>query len=221
MGQHREGLRAGAGAQGNTLERPAALGAPAPLFQGDTVVGKSVIGKPWLRRGMVWLLCAACAGLVACDGESSDGGSAEPEAQVRTPRRPKGEKKAEAAAVTDDERLSYSYNPIGKRDPFRSFIDNTVVTPVEGGEETPLQKYEIDQYKLVGIIWGNETPIAMVEDPEGMGFFLQKDTLIGRNWGKVVRISPAEVIVAEEYRDFEGKLIVNEIPLKLPADDSK
>lgn len=173
-------------------------------------------------RWMSWLLLASLVSLVACEGESSDSGSAEPEAKVQPRKRPKAEKKVEPAAVgADDERLSYSYNPIGKRDPFRSFIDNTVVTPPEGGEETPLQKYEIDQYKLVGIIWGNENPIAMVEDPDGMGYFLQRDTLIGRNWGKVVRISPNDVIVAEEYRDFEGKLIVNEIPLKLPTEDSK
>jgi Tfp pilus assembly protein PilP len=63
-----------------------------------------------------------------------------------------------------------------------------------------------------------DNPLVMVEDLEGMGHFLQRDTLIGKNWGKVVRISPAEVIVAEEYRDFEGKLIVNEIPMKLPAE---
>ncbi len=124
---------------------------------------------------------------------------------------------ARAEAEDEGERLAYSYNPIGKRDPFRSFITKDTVT-IENRPETPLQKYEIDQFTLVAVIWGIDDPVAMVEDPEGMGHFLRKNTLIGKNWGKVVRISPTEVIVAEEYRDFEGKLIVNEIPLKLPAE---
>lgn len=161
-------------------------------------------------------------GLVSTACEDSEEGGAAPEAETRVrPKRPKAEKKPEVTSeAAEADRLAYAYNPIGKRDPFRSFIAKDPVVP-EGPAETPLQKYEIDQYKLVGIIWGNESPVAMVEDPEGMGFFLQKDTLIGRNWGKVVRISPNEVIVAEEYRDFEGKLIVNEIPLKMPVDEKE
>ena len=43
-----------------------------------------------------------------------------------------------------------------------------------------------------------------------------KGTLVGKNWGKVSRITQDEVIISEEYRDFEGKLIVHEIPLKMP-----
>ena len=45
---------------------------------------------------------------------------------------------------------------------------------------------------------------------------VQKGTLLGKNWGKVSRITQDEVIISEEYRDFEGKLIVHEIPLKMP-----
>lgn len=175
------------------------------------------------RNGRGVLVMLVALGLTGCELDLSSmfGGEEEApqaEPQVRTPKRPKDEKKEDATPSPEEERLAYSYNPIGKRDPFRSFIAKDPVSP-ESPVETPLQKYEIDQYRLVGIIWGSETPTAMVEDPEGMGHFLVRDTLIGRNWGKVVRISPTEVIVAEEYRDFEGKLIVNEIPLRLPADE--
>lgn len=137
--------------------------------------------------------------------------------------KPKAEDKKDEASLSADEigeedagdRLAYSYNPIGKRDPFKSFITKETVA-TDSKIETPLQRYEIDQYSLVGIIWGGENPVAMVEDPDGMGYFLKKDSLIGRNWGKVAKITQTEIIVAEEYRDFEGKLIVNEISLKLP-----
>ncbi|MFM7203993.1 MAG: pilus assembly protein PilP [Myxococcota bacterium] len=174
--------------------------------------------KSMTRYALLLVPVLGLASLTACEEEETGGGGA---AQVRTPKRPKGEKKAAPeTSAQEEEQLSYSYNPIGKRDPFRSFISKDPVAP-DNPVETPLQRYEIDQYNLVGIIWGNENPLAMVEDPDGVGHFLQKDTLIGRNWGKVVRITPSEVIVAEEYRDFEGKLIVNEIPLKLPVDENQ
>lgn len=160
-------------------------------------------------------------GISGCEEEGGGGGT--PFKPRPAKKKDEGASKEKTAAASDeaaaeDERLAYSYNPIGKRDPFRSFISKEVVAP-ETRPETPLQKYEIDQYKLVGIVFGVDNPVAMVEDPDGMGHFLTRDTLIGKNWGKVVRISPTEVIVAEEYRDFEGKLIVNEIPLRLPAEN--
>lgn len=114
------------------------------------------------------------------------------------------------------EEVHYSYSPIGKRDPFRSFISKELLTPAEGGLPlTPLQKWELDQLTLVGIVWGIPSPKAMVEDPSGMGYVIEKGTLIGKNWGKVAKITNNEVIIAEEYRDLEGKLIVNEVTMKL------
>lgn len=125
---------------------------------------------------------------------------------------------AAATAVpspTPDESEEYSYNPIGKRDPFKSFLaeENAL-----GSTKTltPLQRYDIDQLALIGIIWGISTPRAMVTTPDGKGYVVQKGTLVGKNWGKVSRITQDEVIISEEYRDFEGKLIVHEIPLKMP-----
>lgn len=172
------------------------------------------------------LALSLAVGGTSCSDDEEGGGAAKPPAAAKKNDAPKKDDKAAKGdgdgSDSEDERLAYSYNPIGKRDPFRSFIEKESTGPEKPAPETPLQKYEIDQYKLVGVIWGVSNPVAMVEDPEGMGYFLTKDTLIGRNWGKVVRITPSEVIVAEEYRDFEGKLIVNEIPLKMPVDkDSK
>jgi type IV pilus assembly protein PilP len=117
-------------------------------------------------------------------------------------------------SVEREERPIYSYNPIGKRDPFEVFALTDTVRP--DVPLTPLQRFSIDQLKLVGIIWGISNPRAMVEDPGGKGHVLKRGTLIGRNWGKVSRIKQDEVIIAEEYRDIDGRLVVNEISLKLP-----
>jgi len=118
-----------------------------------------------------------------------------------------------------DEKPTYSYNPVGKRDPFEVFA--LVETSVKDVPLTPLQRYSIDQLRLIGIIWGISNPRAMVQDPKGKGHVIKRGTLIGRNWGKVSRIKQDEVIVAEEYRDIDGRLVVNEISLKLPKSKSE
>ena len=116
----------------------------------------------------------------------------------------------------------YSYNPIGKRDPFRSFLNTTDGRKV-AETSSPLQKYEIDQYQLVGIIWGVERSRALVQDPEGVGHVMEIGTYIGKNWGKVTQINSSEVVVTEEFQTMEGELVVNNINMTLPgvADRSK
>ena len=77
----------------------------------------------------------------------------------------------------------------------------------------------MDQYQLVGIVWGVERPRALVQDPDGVGHVMEVGTYIGKNWGKVTRISPEEVVVTEEYQTIRGDLVVNDIRLHLPVSD--
>jgi len=149
-------------------------------------------------------------------------GGSKPEApapQQRAKPKPAEVAPAPKAEAEEQEKVGYSYNPIGKRDPFQEYV---LVDPLKPKDTplTPLQRYSIDQLKLVGIIWGISNPRAMVEDPGGKGHVIKKGTLIGKNWGKVARIKQDEVIIAEEYRDFEGRVVVNEISLKLPKTNS-
>jgi type IV pilus assembly protein PilP len=110
----------------------------------------------------------------------------------------------------------FVYNPIGKRDPFRTFLTKEN-EDADGPARTDLQKYDIDQYRLVGIVWGNERPRALVQDPTGEGFVMEIGTYIGKNWGKVTQIQSDVVVVTEEYEAMDGRLIVNPIHLKLPT----
>ena len=112
----------------------------------------------------------------------------------------------------------YSYNPIGKRDPFRSFLAEGVRAD-DDVPRTPLQRFEIDQYSLVGIIWGIDRPRALVEDPERTGHVMEIGTYVGRNWGKVTQITGSEVVVTEEFQTLGGDLVVNTIRLKLPIQE--
>jgi type IV pilus assembly protein PilP len=124
-------------------------------------------------------------------------------------------KVAEKKEVEKKEEAEYTYNPVGKVDPFKPFIQLTSVRGSRGVPLTPLQKYEISQLKLVAIISTPEGNIALVEDSVGKGYFLKKGTAIGKNDGKVTRILKDKVIIEEIYEDIFGKPKTNEISLFL------
>jgi len=131
-----------------------------------------------------------------------------------------GKNKAKQDNEESSEDLSdYSYNPLGKRDPFRSFL---VITTDQIQDDsiprTPLQRYELKQYSLKGIIWDRiDDPVALVSDPLGKGHVLAEGDYIGKNWGKVIEISDNLVLVKEEYVDTD-RVQVRKIRLTLRED---
>ena len=84
---------------------------------------------------------------------------------------------------------------------------------------TPLQRFDIDQYKLVGIVWGISDPRAMVQDPENTGHVIEIGTYIGKNWGKITQITSNAVVVTEEYQTIDGELVTNQITMALPVEE--
>jgi type IV pilus assembly protein PilP len=114
------------------------------------------------------------------------------------------------------EEVEYTYNPVGKADPFKPFIQITPIRDLSRSVPlTPLQKYEISQLKLVAIISTPEGNIALVEDSAGKGYILKKGTGIGKNDGKVTKILKDKVIVEEIYQDIFGQTKTNEISILL------
>jgi type IV pilus assembly protein PilP len=155
--------------------------------------------------------CDTISGLLGGDDEAGGQTAAPVVAPAPAPAAQAAAPKPEGPPAEE----MFVYNPIGKRDPFRTFL--TKENEDENGPaRTDLQKYDIDQYKLVGIVWGNERPRALVQDPTGEGFVMEIGTYIGKNWGKVTQIQSDVVVVTEEYEAMDGRLIVNPIHLKLP-----
>lgn len=190
-------------------------------------------------------LSVGLAPLAGCDMLISGKGSPEERASEDAPKAPRAEAPAAPAAPTDaptdapadgakapvkeapkdplDAAIAaqegYVYNPIGKRDPFRSFMA-AGARDDDDTPRTPLQRYDLDQYALVGVIWGIDRPRALVQDPEKVGHVIEIGTYIGKNWGKVTQISNSGVVVTEEYQTIDGELVVNEIPMKLVSNDT-
>lgn len=108
----------------------------------------------------------------------------------------------------------YAYSAIGKRDPFRSPLDDLIVQS-QTDSQCPLCKWELDQLRLVAVVTGTGNPVAMVEDPDGVGHVVRQGTQVGRRNGKVTTIRRDEVVVAELGHDPFGKAISNKTILKI------
>lgn len=117
--------------------------------------------------------------------------------------------------------VAHAYDPAGKRDPFRPLSMLRAPQPQKVEPLTPLQRYELGQLKLVGVVQNIDPPRAMVEDSAGLGFILTPGTPIGRNGGVVAEIRGREVVVEEWHTDVIGERHRAEIVMALPADESE
>ncbi len=161
-------------------------------------------------------------GPVSCgDGDSEDGAASE----AGTDAKKKGEE--EDPGDGEDERPSlagepvvagtFVYNPIGKRDPFRSFISGRLDEEIRA--PTPLQRFDIEELLLVGIVWGIDHPRALIADPDQTSHVVERGTYIGKNWGKVSEITSRAVVITEEYQTIEGELVTEQVVMNLPIED--
>ncbi len=65
----------------------------------------------------------------------------------------------------------------------------------------PLEKVDLSQLKLVGVIRSQSGNKALVEEASGKGYVITKGTYIGIRSGRVVDILPDRIIVEEEEKD--------------------
>src|SRR5215475_1053097 len=80
---------------------------------------------------------------------------------------------------------SYRYDPAGKRDPFLSPFYRPPEQTVPEETKTPLQRFDLGQLKLVGIVLEDKEPKALIEDNSGLGYIVTKGTPTGSKGGIV------------------------------------
>jgi type IV pilus assembly protein PilP len=106
---------------------------------------------------------------------------------------------------------TYFYDPAGKPDPFRALFATDTgqrMVPVKSKVKkpklplTPLQRIDLSQLKLVGVIISPTGNKALVEEPSGKGYIISKGTYVGTNFGLVKRILKDRVVVEEEVEDY-------------------
>jgi len=114
----------------------------------------------------------------------------------------------------------FSYDSLNRPDPFRPFIDFSQIErsiPTNTDKIlTPLEKYALNQFQLVGIILaGEQQNYALVEDPEHIGHTVREGDKIGNMSAYVKEIKHNEVVIEEPYIDIYDQQQIREISLKI------
>lgn len=114
------------------------------------------------------------------------------------------------------------YNLEGKLDPFEPLFKKERVSLAVGKKKTkrrtaltPLERVNLSQLTLVGIIRSPSGNRALVQETSGKGYVVKKGTYIGTNSGKIVQILKDTIIIEEESEDIYGKVSITKKPIKL------
>jgi Tfp pilus assembly protein PilP len=78
-----------------------------------------------------------------------------------------------------------------------------------------LQRYSLDQLKVVGIIAGGNVRKALLEDDVGKGYVVAVGDAVGSEGGEITAIEKDRIIIESTYRDVLGKKKVRRITKKL------
>jgi type IV pilus assembly protein PilP len=113
----------------------------------------------------------------------------------------------------------------GKIDPFAPLFKDEPVKQARRGVEkkvskkriplTPLEKIDLSQLKLVGVIQAPSGNKALVEEASGKGYIVAKGTYIGLHAGRILEILSDRIIVEEEIEDILGKVTIDRKELKI------
>ena len=135
----------------------------------------------------------ASAGKPTARAAKRDAGSASPEA---TP--------APAPIATQ---FVYAYNALGKRDPFRSpeELRRSAASAGSAPCRDPLCQWDLSQLQLKAVVTGDANPFAMLEDPQGAGHIVRRNSQVGRQGGRVTQILRDSLTITEYFTQPDGK----------------
>lgn len=110
-----------------------------------------------------------------------------------------------------------------KKDPFSPYVVMKK-TPVSAkvrsknidGFALPIHSFDVNEFKLIGIVTGGKESRAMVTDPKGKGYVIKIGMTIGKNGGRVMSITSGGVDVLEQFKDDNGRLRKEHIRINLP-----
>ncbi|NLC70698.1 MAG: pilus assembly protein PilP [Desulfuromonadaceae bacterium] len=136
--------------------------------------------------------------------------------KVKTPPGKTVETPAAEEAAKEDGK-GFVYNPDGKRDPFQSLMEMEKSVRKPSTPETPLQKYALNQLRIIAVVWGKGEPRAMVVAPDGKSHILKRGVKVGQNDGVVTEITREEILIREKIYDFGGtsRIVNQKIPLPI------
>lgn len=126
-----------------------------------------------------------------------------------------------------------TYRSQGAVDPFVPFVKaqpkperttarreplHSVTEPVF---RTPLELLTLQEIRLVGIVIGRGTKLAVVEDNKGTYYDIYIGTAVGMDGGKVIDILEDHVVIEEQEQDESGEVTKKQSKLRLGAFDDR
>jgi len=128
---------------------------------------------------------------------------------------------APQATVMEPIASAISYDSRNKFDPFMPLYKDEPVAKAKKKKKkrrlplTPLEKVDLSQLKLVGIIRAPSGDKALVQESSGKGYIVKKGTYIGIHAGRVINVLKNKIIVEEEIETALGTYKLHERELKI------
>lgn len=119
-------------------------------------------------------------------------------------------------ADSSEKKSPNSYNPIGKRDPFK--VLNAASTGRKLSSIYPTEKYDLEQLNLKAILRIGGRSRAMIEAPDGKTFIVYEGEVVGRERATLSRILKTEIIFSQKTFNYLGNASLVEHVLSLPSE---
>ncbi len=97
----------------------------------------------------------------------------------------------------------YVYDPAGRRDPFAPIVSRES-KQLSTSSLPPLERYAVSEFKMSGILWGGFGYKAMLEGPDGKGYFVHVGSVIGLNRAVVKKITQDSLVLEEKFKNYMG-----------------
>lgn len=173
-------------------------------------------------RGRSWTLAVLLGGAVAAAGCQKDSGAGAADFQKQRRNIVAEQRKAAPPPATAEAGTSeaeaveaaYAYDALGKRDPFRSFVLDRL-KEVDVSTKGPLERFELQQLAVLGVVWDTNNKRALVSDPSGQAYIVSEGDAVGKNDGQVISIEDNLVLVRETYVDYVGAKTTKEIEMRV------
>jgi type IV pilus assembly protein PilP len=187
-----------------------------------------------VRRQALWALAAAASlgTAIGCSEPTGGGVTTEEFAKARADaaKRTSAPARAPVAPVAPEPMIDpisgvaqidtgFTYDPTGKRDPFRSFVWDRPDKTATVAEAGPLGQFDLSQLEVVAVVWRTGNARALVEDPSGESYIVGAGAAIGKNRGHVVSIDDNTVVVKETYVDYLGQETVKDVEMRMRSNE--
>jgi type IV pilus assembly protein PilP len=115
------------------------------------------------------------------------------------------------------------YDPAGKIDPFEPMIKGTPKDPSQKATyadtdtqgDTPLEKIDLSQLKLSGIVRAASGNKGLVREASGRGYIIVRGTRIGTHGGRVAEVLNDRIVIKEKMKDVLGRIFFQNTEMKL------